>query len=582
MRALMKTSPPATAAITAAWAGSLSWSSRLTPATGPSRATYSATSAGSVLNPFSMSAVTCTGRCSRRRRGRPSPPRSRPRRRAGRARRRRRGSSCRPPGSRRRRASPRKRDPTRSAAPAGRPGTCRSAKAVISRELAGASPRTPSITPAASARAWASPGQRRGPAPNGRPARAPRRPAVRRDALRRRHRRRVAQHVLQRPLEPAAHQRRRRLAGLHEQRDVLCRDLRLGRGQRREQPRERLVGAGCIGPGLIGGGDDPHVGRRHRRSTPGRRAAPRPARTRASSCTTPGCESRRSPRRRAARPGRARRAARSTSARRRACVSPSAKRETVARSHAIVPNGPGRARGGDGVGRASADATGATFRCPPKRRARRLTHDRHRRRRRRARRPDPRAHARGAARRPAAARRRARRPRRRRAVDGQRAPREARARPGSSRSGQRPPARGAARRPAGRRGARGARADRPPATTRARSACKQVNGRAALREARSCYDHLAGRAGVALADDLLARGALIERDGASPSRPTPRAHYLERFGVDPGSLHTRRPLARACTDWTERRPHVAGALGAALLTRCSTRAGSSAGPTAAR
>src|SRR5690349_2550786 len=43
---------------------------------------------------------------------------------------------------------------------------------------------------------------------------------------------------------------------------------------------------------------------------------------------------------------------------------------------------------------------------------------------------------------------------------------------------------------------------------------RAVNGHAALREARSCYDHLAGRAGVALADDLLARGALVERDGA--------------------------------------------------------------------
>src|SRR5690349_4335806 len=43
---------------------------------------------------------------------------------------------------------------------------------------------------------------------------------------------------------------------------------------------------------------------------------------------------------------------------------------------------------------------------------------------------------------------------------------------------------------------------------------RAVNGRAALREARSCYDHLAGRAGVALADDLLARGALVERAGA--------------------------------------------------------------------
>jgi DNA-binding transcriptional ArsR family regulator len=92
-----------------------------------------------------------------------------------------------------------------------------------------------------------------------------------------------------------------------------------------------------------------------------------------------------------------------------------------------------------------------------------------------------------------------------------------------------------------------------------------VNAKEALREARSCYDHLAGRAGVALADDLLRHGALVERDGVFTVPPEAHAHYRERFGVDPQTLNTRRPLARACTDWTERRPHLAGALGAALL-----------------
>jgi DNA-binding transcriptional ArsR family regulator len=92
-----------------------------------------------------------------------------------------------------------------------------------------------------------------------------------------------------------------------------------------------------------------------------------------------------------------------------------------------------------------------------------------------------------------------------------------------------------------------------------------VNAKEALREARSCYDHLAGRAGVALADRLLQHGALVERDGAFTVPRAAHAHYRERFGVDPDALQTRRPLARACTDWTERRPHLAGALGAALL-----------------
>jgi DNA-binding transcriptional ArsR family regulator len=94
---------------------------------------------------------------------------------------------------------------------------------------------------------------------------------------------------------------------------------------------------------------------------------------------------------------------------------------------------------------------------------------------------------------------------------------------------------------------------------------RAVNAKEALREARSCYDHLAGRAGVALADHLLRHGALLERDGAFTVPPEAHAHYRERFGVDPQALQTRRPLVRACTDWTERRPHVAGALGAALL-----------------
>ena len=70
---------------------------------------------------------------------------------------------------------------------------------------------------------------------------------------------------------------------------------------------------------------------------------------------------------------------------------------------------------------------------------------------------------------------------------------------------------------------------------------REVNGRAALREARSCYDHLAGRAGVALADDLVARGALTDQftvpDGAA-------GYYREAFGIDIGALPGRRPLVR--------------------------------------
>jgi DNA-binding transcriptional ArsR family regulator len=87
----------------------------------------------------------------------------------------------------------------------------------------------------------------------------------------------------------------------------------------------------------------------------------------------------------------------------------------------------------------------------------------------------------------------------------------------------------------------------------------------ALRTARSCYDHLAGVAGVALADALVDRGVLEPDDGGF-SITRPGEHELERFGLDVGAIRgARRATARACLDWSERRPHVAGALGAALL-----------------
>src|SRR3954463_12133755 len=90
---------------------------------------------------------------------------------------------------------------------------------------------------------------------------------------------------------------------------------------------------------------------------------------------------------------------------------------------------------------------------------------------------------------------------------------------------------------------------------------RAVNGQAALREARSCYDHLAGRAGVALADSLVSRGALSLVDGAFAVSDA--SVFADDFGIDVGALPRRRPVVRACLDWTERRPHVAGALGAA-------------------
>src|SRR5215470_13255319 len=122
---------------------------------------------------------------------------------------------------------------------------------------------------------------------------------------------------------------------------------------------------------------------------------------------------------------------------------------------------------------------------------------------------------------------------------------------------------------------------------------------AALAEARTCYDHLAGRAGVALLEALLARGILTPARGgghggngsadgghagyagrharAAPQAPIrPEAFEvtadgmatLTSFGLNIGALErTRRRFAGACLDWTERKPHLNGALGAAMTAR---------------
>jgi DNA-binding transcriptional ArsR family regulator len=87
----------------------------------------------------------------------------------------------------------------------------------------------------------------------------------------------------------------------------------------------------------------------------------------------------------------------------------------------------------------------------------------------------------------------------------------------------------------------------------------------ALRRARVCYDHLAGELGVQLLDGLLAAGHLSERDGTLALLPAGERWCVE-FGIDLAALRrTRRPLCRACLDWSERRTHLSGVLGAAIL-----------------
>jgi DNA-binding transcriptional ArsR family regulator len=86
----------------------------------------------------------------------------------------------------------------------------------------------------------------------------------------------------------------------------------------------------------------------------------------------------------------------------------------------------------------------------------------------------------------------------------------------------------------------------------------------ALREARTCYDHLAGRFGVAVTEALVARDFLRSRDGSFELTGGGEV-FLVRLGVDvAGARARKRVFTRSCLDWSERRPHLAGALGAAL------------------
>ena len=90
----------------------------------------------------------------------------------------------------------------------------------------------------------------------------------------------------------------------------------------------------------------------------------------------------------------------------------------------------------------------------------------------------------------------------------------------------------------------------------------------ALRRARVCYDHLAGEIGVSVLDALL-RDRLL-RNGGPEVELTPKGRrFFEDFGVDlDAAAGSRRPLCKTCLDWSVRRHHLAGGLGAALLARC--------------
>ena len=99
-----------------------------------------------------------------------------------------------------------------------------------------------------------------------------------------------------------------------------------------------------------------------------------------------------------------------------------------------------------------------------------------------------------------------------------------------------------------------------------------------MRYARTCYDHLAGELAVRLFDSMLTRNWLTlapnvsEKQGATPLDATPEgAQALTELGIDIKAQRARRRrFACTCIDWSERRPHLGGALGAAFLEACET------------
>lgn len=96
---------------------------------------------------------------------------------------------------------------------------------------------------------------------------------------------------------------------------------------------------------------------------------------------------------------------------------------------------------------------------------------------------------------------------------------------------------------------------------------------AAMRAARTCYDHLAGRLGVAITDALIGNGYL-ELAADAGLVTASGVKFLSDVGIDTDKLTAQRGkssgrvLCRPCLDWSERRPHLAGAVGAAICRHC--------------
>ncbi|MFJ4817209.1 ArsR/SmtB family transcription factor [Streptomyces sp. NPDC088801] len=101
----------------------------------------------------------------------------------------------------------------------------------------------------------------------------------------------------------------------------------------------------------------------------------------------------------------------------------------------------------------------------------------------------------------------------------------------------------------------------PPGPAVRPQSLRESNAGSAMARGRTCYDHLAGRLGIAVTDALTARGLLRQETGFALTDAGMEWFVSAGIALD---RRSRRPLARACLDWTERRPHLAGVAGAAL------------------
>jgi hypothetical protein len=89
-----------------------------------------------------------------------------------------------------------------------------------------------------------------------------------------------------------------------------------------------------------------------------------------------------------------------------------------------------------------------------------------------------------------------------------------------------------------------------------------------MRHARTCYDHIAGVLGVGLADSMTERDFVVLGEEAGEVTAA-GMKFLTSLSVDlAGARAKRRVFCRPCLDWTERRPHIGGAVGVALAKRC--------------